>query len=155
MPNDSNSSADIPRVLESCSLSNIEFIFVLNSSKAMSALTSCAYNRPCVMIGSLTAVICPLDKSTSKASPKEWAGSVLTINTFHCGCDAAISIAIAADVVVFPTPPFPPTNIVCCCLSNDDFSYWSSNDLIKGLILLSDDDDDDDILHQLWWLYFA
>lgn len=59
----------------------------------------------------------PLDltlrKSTSKASPNECAGSVLTINTFkseYCGEDAN-STANADDMDVLPTPPFPPTKI--------------------------------------------
>jgi len=54
-----------------------------------------------------------LRKSTSKASPNECAGSVLTINTFkseYCGEDAN-STANADDMDVLPTPPFPPTKI--------------------------------------------
>ena len=68
----------------------------------------------------------PLDltlrKSTSKASPNECAGSVLTINTFkseYCGEDAN-STANADDMDVLPTPPFPPTNITGVSVDEED-----------------------------------
>jgi len=63
-----------------------------------------------------------LRKSTSKASPNECAGSVLTINTFkseYCGEDAN-STANADDMDVLPTPPFPPTNITGVDVESED-----------------------------------
>ncbi len=44
-----------------------------------------------------------------KASDKLWAGSVDIINTFERIFDN--NIANDEETVVFPTPPFPPTNI--------------------------------------------
>jgi hypothetical protein len=56
------------------------------------------------------------DSSTSKQSDKEWAGSVETISTrwllLPSACCLAISKAMEDDIVVFPTPPFPPTKTV-------------------------------------------
>src|SRR5699024_12511777 len=43
------------------------------------------------------------------------AGSVETSSVFSPVC--AAFKAIAAAVVDFPTPPFPPTNIICCSIS--------------------------------------
>lgn len=48
---------------------------------------------------------------TSKASPKECAGSVDTNNVRSPASERAI--AIAELLLVFPTPPFPPTNTNC------------------------------------------
>ena len=54
-----------------------------------------------------------LRKSTSNASPKLCAGSVLTINTFKSlySYEDANSTANADEMDVLPTPPFPPTKI--------------------------------------------
>lgn len=48
-------------------------------------------------------VIWPLEKSKSKASPSEWAGSVETINVLKPWSDRLIAIAELHDVL--PTPP--------------------------------------------------
>mmetsp|Transcript_428 Transcript_428/g.737 ORF Transcript_428/g.737 Transcript_428/m.737 type:complete len:187 (-) Transcript_428:11-571(-) len=48
----------------------------------------------------------PPDKSSSKASPRECAGSVLTTSVV-CPCSASLT-PIALAVVVLPTPPLPP-----------------------------------------------
>mmetsp|Transcript_2840 Transcript_2840/g.6008 ORF Transcript_2840/g.6008 Transcript_2840/m.6008 type:complete len:263 (-) Transcript_2840:7-795(-) len=52
-----------------------------------------------------------LRRSTSRASPNEWAGSVDTMSTFRSRSNEdANSTARAEEMEVFPTPPFPPTN---------------------------------------------
>jgi hypothetical protein len=57
-------------------------------------------------------LLCCDRKSTSSASPKEWAGSVDMINTFQSSAEEeANSTARAEDIDVLPTPPLPPTNI--------------------------------------------
>jgi hypothetical protein len=48
----------------------------------------------------------PLERSTSRASPSECAGSVLT--TTVASPSSANLTASAADVDVLPTPPLPP-----------------------------------------------
>ena len=47
-------------------------------------------------------------KSRRNASDKEWAGSVLTRRTRRPHLSAR-RVATADEVVVLPTPPFPPT----------------------------------------------
>src|SRR5699024_1269890 len=51
----------------------------------------------------------------SKICLRLGAGSVKTSSVFSPVC--AAFKAIAAAVVDFPTPPFPPTNIICCSIS--------------------------------------
>mmetsp|Transcript_25752 Transcript_25752/g.57748 ORF Transcript_25752/g.57748 Transcript_25752/m.57748 type:complete len:273 (-) Transcript_25752:903-1721(-) len=53
-----------------------------------------------------TSVREPPLRSMSRASPRLWAGSVLTRAT-ECPADAS-AMAREADVVVLPTPPLPP-----------------------------------------------
>ena len=50
-------------------------------------------------------------------SDNEWAGSVDTINVFFPWF--ANHNAVAEEIEVFPTPPFPPTkmNVVSPCLN--------------------------------------
>ena len=50
----------------------------------------------------------PDRRFTSKASPKECAGSVETSRVRNPASEKAI--AIAELLLVFPTPPLPPTN---------------------------------------------
>ena len=45
---------------------------------------------------------------TSRESDVEWAGSLETSSTFSP--ESASQTAVAEDVVVLPTPPFPPNN---------------------------------------------
>lgn len=56
-------------------------------------------------------------RDASSASPREWAGSVDTTRTDPSNVEVAIWTAREALMVVFPTPPFPPTKIV---LGDDD-----------------------------------
>ena len=48
------------------------------------------------------------DNSTPRESEVEWAGSLDTSKTFSP--ESASQTAVDAEVVVFPTPPFPPNN---------------------------------------------
>mmetsp|Transcript_36418 Transcript_36418/g.73506 ORF Transcript_36418/g.73506 Transcript_36418/m.73506 type:complete len:230 (-) Transcript_36418:177-866(-) len=75
-----------------------------NSATASSRSTSSAYRfPPC----SATGVTLPPERSAISASPRECAGSV-EITSVRRPSSANL-IAIAALVLVFPTPPFPPT----------------------------------------------
>ncbi len=68
--------------------------------------TSSAYRfPPC----SATGVTFPLERSVMSASPNECAGSVLSTRVRNPS--SANLIAIAALVLVLPTPPFPPTSM--------------------------------------------
>mmetsp|Transcript_1475 Transcript_1475/g.3162 ORF Transcript_1475/g.3162 Transcript_1475/m.3162 type:complete len:273 (-) Transcript_1475:885-1703(-) len=58
------------------------------------------------------SINCPPRKSISMASPKLWAGSVL-IKATLCPL-AAMETAREDEVVVFPTPPFPPQITTRC-----------------------------------------
>src|SRR3546814_10195907 len=72
------------------------------ASSMRSCASSCWPHRPSV----ISTVRSP--SSTSKASPGEWAGSV--DSTMVCGPAAAQRTAVAAAVVVLPTPPLPVNN---------------------------------------------
>ena len=69
-----------------------------------------AYSFPMVS-GSVIWVGSPV-RDASSASPREWAGSVDTTRTDPSKVEEASSTAREALMVVFPTPPFPPTKIV-------------------------------------------
>mmetsp|Transcript_46142 Transcript_46142/g.144733 ORF Transcript_46142/g.144733 Transcript_46142/m.144733 type:complete len:225 (+) Transcript_46142:1867-2541(+) len=76
----------------------------LNSSIASFRSTSRAYRLPPC---SATGVTFPLDRSVMSASPSECAGSVEITSVLSPS--SASFTANAALVLVFPTPPFPPT----------------------------------------------
>mmetsp|Transcript_60411 Transcript_60411/g.124237 ORF Transcript_60411/g.124237 Transcript_60411/m.124237 type:complete len:210 (+) Transcript_60411:459-1088(+) len=76
----------------------------LNSATASWRSTSNAYRLPPC---SATGVTLPPERSVIKASPKECAGSVES--TSVRSPSSANFTAMAALVLVFPTPPFPPT----------------------------------------------
>mmetsp|Transcript_25066 Transcript_25066/g.54657 ORF Transcript_25066/g.54657 Transcript_25066/m.54657 type:complete len:285 (-) Transcript_25066:133-987(-) len=112
-PNPSSRSGETPRASANLLTSNASRLERKESSAADGS-TSHACSRPPVS-GSVIATSSPwLDrKSTSSASPREWAGSVLTISTLRSATASEASVtAREDDTVVFPTPPFPPTNTV-------------------------------------------
>mmetsp|Transcript_41566 Transcript_41566/g.97017 ORF Transcript_41566/g.97017 Transcript_41566/m.97017 type:complete len:321 (+) Transcript_41566:1259-2221(+) len=77
----------------------------LNSATESSRSTSSPYSKPpCSEIG----VTLPLERSVVRASPRECAGSV-EITRVRRPSSASL-MAIAALVLVLPTPPFPPTS---------------------------------------------
>mmetsp|Transcript_42091 Transcript_42091/g.105257 ORF Transcript_42091/g.105257 Transcript_42091/m.105257 type:complete len:245 (+) Transcript_42091:1476-2210(+) len=78
----------------------------LNSATESSRSTSSPYSKPpCSEIG----VTLPLERSVVSASPRECAGSV-EITRVRSPSSASL-IAIAALVLVLPTPPLPPTRM--------------------------------------------
>ena len=92
-------SENIPSAsLYCCCMAN----FSLYSSIAISGSISIADRF--VVIGVGTCLI-----SLSNESPNEWAGSVEMISVFLS--IRAHHNAVAAEMVVFPTPPFPPINM--------------------------------------------
>mmetsp|Transcript_69097 Transcript_69097/g.114852 ORF Transcript_69097/g.114852 Transcript_69097/m.114852 type:complete len:369 (-) Transcript_69097:12-1118(-) len=73
---------------------------------SVSTSIACKFSHPTTSTGE------PPDTSSINASPSECAGSVLTISVRRPL--SAQRVAMALDVEVLPTPPFPPTKTSRC-----------------------------------------
>ena len=73
------------------------------SSTSWTVSISCAHRLALISTGSL-------DSFMSNESPRLWAGSVLTTSVF-LPCFALLT-AVAAAMLVFPTPPFPVYSMI-------------------------------------------
>mmetsp|Transcript_20831 Transcript_20831/g.29703 ORF Transcript_20831/g.29703 Transcript_20831/m.29703 type:complete len:252 (-) Transcript_20831:205-960(-) len=111
-PKLSNKEDDTPREFANLSTSN-SFKFCRKLSSAALGSISQANRFPRVSgSDSITGFPSALRRSTSRASPRECAGSVDTTRIRRFSTVEASSTARADDIEVLPTPPFPPTKTV-------------------------------------------
>mmetsp|Transcript_5274 Transcript_5274/g.14977 ORF Transcript_5274/g.14977 Transcript_5274/m.14977 type:complete len:266 (+) Transcript_5274:1768-2565(+) len=131
-PKPSSSDGETPRA-SARRFTSKAWRFSRKESSAAAGSTSQACNRPPVRGSVITTGSPPLDlRSTSRASPREWAGSVETTRTLRSVSKSEARVTASVDdMVVFPTPPLPPTKMVRGGLPGDGLDADSVMSLIR------------------------